>query len=122
MPETEILFYREGNEVPVYDEVGDLPPKAQAQVIRAIELLAEQGHEARRPLWDHLKDAPGLYELRAHRSTVQYRILAFFWGQAVVVLAHFLTKEDTIPAAEITRARRRKERFEADPENHAASR
>ncbi len=46
------------------------------------------------------------------------RLLYFFHGQGVAVVAHGLTKEDILPAADIERALRRKRAFEADPEKH----
>jgi len=46
---------------------------------------------------------------------VHYRILYFFSGQNVAVLAHALTKEGKIPDADIERAIRRKKAFERDP-------
>lgn len=49
---------------------------------------------------------------------VQYRILYFFHGQTAVVLAHALTKEATIPPADLDRARRRKEHFKQNPTRH----
>ncbi|MFO1500656.1 MAG: type II toxin-antitoxin system RelE/ParE family toxin [Verrucomicrobiota bacterium] len=81
-----------------------------------IALLAEFGHELRRPAADILRD--GIYELRAKQGHVQYRILYFFHGQNVAILAHCLTKEDVIPPLEIERARRRKRDFERNPESH----
>ena len=42
----------------------------------------------------------------------------FFHGRKVAVLAHSLTKEDTIPTVEIERALKRKRQFEQNPEKH----
>jgi len=50
---------------------------------------------------------------------VNYRILYFFHGQNVAVLAAGLTKEASVPAADIERALRRKKAFEQDPEQHS---
>ena len=74
------------------------------------------GHELRRPASDYLRD--GIYELRAKQGHVQYRILYFFHGRTVAVLAHSLTKEDTIPAMDIERALKRRQQFERNPEKH----
>ena len=49
---------------------------------------------------------------------MHYRILYFFSGQNVAVLAHALTKEGKIPDADIERAIRRKKAFERDPARH----
>ncbi len=79
-------------------------------------MLAQFGHELRRPAADYLRD--GIYELRAKRSHVQYRILYFFHGREAAILAHSLTKEDTIPAPDLERAIKRKKMFESNPSKH----
>lgn len=81
-----------------------------------IELLAQSGHELRRPAADYLRD--GIYELRAKQGHVQYRLLYFFHGRQVAILAHSLTKEDKIPDVDIERAIKRKKLFEANPKEH----
>ena len=81
-----------------------------------IRRLTELGHELRRPEADLLRD--GIYELRARLGTVNYRILYFFHGRNVAVLAHALTKEDEIPIVEINRAVERKRAFIARPIAH----
>lgn len=90
--------------------------KAFANCVARIELLAQFGHELRRPAADFLRD--GIYELRAKQGRVQYRILYFFHGRNVVVLAHGLTKEDLVPPADIKTAVKRRLLFELDPEGH----
>jgi len=82
-----------------------------------VRLLRLFGHELRRPHADYLRD--GIYELRAKRGRVNYRILYFFHGRNVAILAHCLTKETTIPNADIERAIVRKKRYEQDPDGHA---
>jgi phage-related protein len=77
--------------------------------------LATLGHELRRPEADYLRN--DIYELRARR--VQYRILYFFHGQRLAVLAHALTKEGQVPPTDIEWAIRRKDAFAQDPENHS---
>lgn len=49
---------------------------------------------------------------------MNYRILYFFHGKNVAVLAHCLTKEREIPAADLKRALDRKKLFEANPAQH----
>jgi phage-related protein len=73
--------------------------------------LAECGHELRRPLADFLRE--GIHELRIRKGRVNYRILYFFHGRNVAILAHALTKEDEVPKADIERSIRRKKAFEA---------
>lgn len=68
----------------------------------------------RRPAADYLTD--GIYELRAKHISVQYRILYFFHGQNVAILAHAITKEEeAIPAIDIQRVLHRKRLFEENP-------
>ena len=52
--------------------------RAWANCRARIELLADLGHELRRPAADYLRD--GIYELRAKQGHVQYRLLYFFHG------------------------------------------
>lgn len=121
MPETTVYFYQEAGEVPVYDWLQDLSQKdrkALANCLAKIRLLAAEGHALRRPHADYLRD--GIYELRAKRGTVNYRILYFFHGQNVALLAHGLTKEKKVPDADIDRATARKNRYEKDPTKHRA--
>lgn len=61
----------------------------------------------------------GLYELRAREGRVQYRILYFFHGRNVAVLAHSITKDDRVPPADIDRALARRRTFEQDPDRHS---
>ncbi len=48
--------------------------------------------------------------------SIEYCI--FLHRRNVAILAHALTKEDTIPPADIERALKRKREFENDPEGH----
>jgi phage-related protein len=90
--------------------------KAYAKCVVRIRRLVELGHELRRPEADLLRD--GIYELRARLGTVNYRILYFFHGRNVAVLAHAITKENEIPVVEINRAVGRKRLFIASPAAH----
>jgi hypothetical protein len=49
---------------------------------------------------------------------VNNRILYFFDGRAVAILAQGLSKEDRIPSADIDVALKRKRRYEQAPELH----
>jgi len=95
MPRTDVVFYQETEgDVPVLDWLKKLrrsDQQAYAKCIAAIERLAEFGHELRRPLADFLKD--GIHELRVRKGRVNYRILYFFHGRDLAVLAHAITKE-----------------------------
>lgn len=119
MPETLIVFYQEKDgEVPVLKWLKQLvkeDPKGYANCVARIKLLAESGYELRRPATDYLQD--GVYELRAKHRNIQYRILYFFHGQNLAILAHAITKEQAaVPAIDIERAIKRKRSFEANPE------
>jgi phage-related protein len=74
------------------------------------------GHELRRPHADYLRG--GIHELRSRVGRVHYRVLYFFHGRDVALLAHGLTKKDAVPEADIERAIQRKERYERDAEAH----
>jgi hypothetical protein len=56
--------------------------------------------------------------LRIKFGTVQYRILYFFHGRNVAMLAHGITKEDAVPDVEIQRAQVRRESFTRNPSLH----
>jgi len=112
-----VLFREEDGSAPFLDWFDRLPEKAKVQCRARLELLAEQGHQLRRPAADYLRD--GIYELRAKAGRVQYRMLYFFHGRAAVVISHGIAKQETaVRPIEIERARRRKQAFEADPPRH----
>jgi hypothetical protein len=120
MPQTRLLFFQDANgAAPVWEWLKALRtrnPKAYAKCVVRIRRLVELGHELRRPEADLLRD--GIYELRARLGTVNYRILYFFHGRNVAVLAHAINKEDEIPVVEINRAVERKRAFIASPTAH----
>jgi phage-related protein len=120
VPRKTVIFYRdEDGSAPVLDWLRDLQShdfKGWAHVRARIQLLAELGHELRRPAADYLRD--GIYELRAKHGHVQFRILYFFHGRSLAVLGHAITKEDSIPPAEINRALKRKTNFQSNPARH----
>ena len=120
MPQTRLLFFQDADgAAPVWEWLKVLRtgnPKGYAKCVVRIRRLVECGYELRRPEADLLRD--GIYELRARLGTVNYRILYFFHGRNVAVLAHALTKEDEIPIVEINRAVERKRAFIARPIAH----
>ena len=97
----------------------DLPDKVQDKCIALIELLAETGHKLRRPHCDFLEQ--GIYELRARRGNVNYRILYAFVGRNVVLLSHGFFKERKVPKKEIYRAIRNLDNYKKDPKTHTYS-
>ena len=120
MPQTRLLLYREADgSVPIkrwLEEVQRTDRRGFAKCAERIQRLAALGHELRRPHADFLRN--GIYELRARRGTVNYRVLYFFHGKDVAVLAHGLTKKGKVPKADIDRVIRRRNAFENDPEKH----
>jgi phage-related protein len=119
VPETHIIFYQDGNgKVPVLEWLKVLLKenrKGYANCVARIKQLASNGYELRRPAGDYLQD--GIYELRAKHIHVQYRILYFFHGQNVAILAHAIIKEESaVPEIDIERAIERKRLFLENPE------
>ena len=116
MPGADLIFYKEGNEVPILDWLKKVSPKVQDKCFAYLSQLEAHGYELRRPLADLLRD--GVYELRPSYQGVHYRILYFFSGRNVVVVSHAVQKEREVPAVEINRAIERKRKFEASPKAH----
>jgi len=120
LPITRVVFYQDaGRRAPVREWLRELRRKdarGHEKCVARIERLAELGHELRRPEADTVRD--GIHELRARRGTVNYRILYFFHGLNLAVLAHALTKEDAVPRADLERALRCKRRVAEDPATH----
>jgi putative component of toxin-antitoxin plasmid stabilization module len=120
MPACHVVFYQEKDgQAPVVDWLKNLrqsDAKAFIKCRAAIARLALLGHELRRPEADYLRD--GIYELRVRLGSVNYRLLYFFHQRTVSVVAHGLTKEDTVPATDIHRAITRKSAYAINPAAH----
>jgi len=121
VPKTRLVFYQEcQGHAPVYSWLRDLQtrdPKGWASCIAKIELLEEFGYELRRPAVDTLRD--GVYELRAKHQSVQYRILYFFHGQNIAILAHAVVKKGSaVDPSQIEKAIERKLKFKLNPASH----
>ena len=119
MPPTQVFFFQDERGIPVrswLQELQQTDKRVYAKCVARIRLLAQLGHELRRPLADYLEE--DIYELRIRRGGVNYRILYFFHGRNTAILTHGLVKEDVIPQADLTRAIKRKEAFLKDPEKH----
>lgn len=120
MPRTGVVFYQEApGDVPALDWLRRLrraDRRGYAKCVARVERLAELGHELRRPEADLLRDK--IHELRTRRGRVQYRILYFFHGKELAVLAGGFSKEGRIPDGDIDRALKRKVAFEEDPFTH----
>jgi phage-related protein len=120
MPATHIIFFQDKDgKAPALEwlnELGTNDEKAFDKCRAALARLALLGHELRRPEADFLQD--GIYELRIRKGSGNYRLLYFFYGRNVSVVAHGLTKEATVPISDVNRAVARKEEFNANPELH----
>ena len=117
MPKVRVVFYQEDtNTVPVLDWLDTLPPQVLDKCRVRIERLRDLGHELRRPEADYLRD--GIYELRVGFQGRNYRILYFFHGQTVAILAHGVIKERVVPSRDIEEAIARRMKFEKDPKGH----
>jgi hypothetical protein len=100
------MFYKEADgQVPVLEWLRALQRRDRRAAVACI---------ARSNAWP-----PWGTKLRARRGRVQYRILYFFHGQRLAVLAHALTKEGQVPPTDLERAIRRKAAFAQDPEKHS---
>ena len=123
MPQTDVFLYKESDgEVPVLDWMRTLRRRdaaGYAACLARVKLLAAAGHELRRPHADYLRD--GIYELRAKRGRVNYRMLYFFHGRDVALVSHGLVKEREVPPIEIERAIQRRRRYEQNPILHRGS-
>jgi len=117
MPKTDIRIYQElDGSAPLIKWLDDLPLKARDKCIVRIELLAELGHELRRPICGYLEQ--GIYELRARHRNVNYRILYAFEGKNVVLLSHGCTKERKVPKREIQKAAVNRRSYARNPKAH----
>jgi putative component of toxin-antitoxin plasmid stabilization module len=123
MPRTTVYIYaEEDGESPVLEWLKELRRKDLRAYVACrgrVLLLAAMGYELRRPYADMLRD--GIYELRARVGNVNYRLLYFFHGKDIAILAHGLTKQAEVPARDIERAIERRIRYEQDPAKHRAT-
>jgi len=117
LPNVRVVFYQEdANTVPVLDWLDTLPSQVLDKCRVRIERLRDLGHELRRPEADYLRD--GIYELHVGFQGRNYRILYFFHGQAVAILAHGVIKERVVPSRDIEEAIARRMKFEKDAKGH----
>ncbi len=117
MARTEVVIYQEQEgQVPLVDWLDSLPGKVQRKCLAKVELLAEHGHELRRPHCDYLEDK--ICELRVRYGNVNYRILYAFVGQNIVLLSHGCTKKKEVPETEINRAIRNRDNYVHDRKAH----
>ncbi len=115
MPRTPVVIFAEKGRAPLLEWMDGLDETVRNKLIARIDLLAERGHELRRPHADLLRD--GIHELRAVSRHVNYRVLYFFHDGAAV-LSHGITKRDAVPPKEIDLAMARRRLYAADPRKH----
>jgi putative component of toxin-antitoxin plasmid stabilization module len=119
-PAIQVVFFQEKEgDAPVVEwlrELNETHAKAYDKCRAALARLALLGHELRRPEGDCLRD--GIHELRVRSGSVNYRLLYFFHGRTVSVVAHGLTKEAAVPAVDINRAIALKSVYTANPIAH----
>jgi phage-related protein len=122
MPTTTIYFFRdEDGTVPFVDWLAELEKrnhKAFEKCLYMLDLLRQTGHELRRPHADLLRN--GVYELRTRVGRVNYRILYGFVGKNLVLVSHGITKESSVPDAEIDRAIARLALYQRDPKRYVS--
>ncbi len=116
MPKTEVvLFANSDGSCPFLQWFQLLPADVQSKCLVKIERLAERGYELHRPEADFLRD--GIYELRASRQGIHYRMLYFFHRQQAVIWTG-IVKESRVPDIQIERAIKARQYFEASPATH----
>lgn len=90
---------------PTREFIDSLEMKARAKVYRWLGLLEEMGPDLPRPFADVLSGP--IRELRISSGRLEVRLLYFFHGRTVIVIAHgFLKKTRTVSAGDLERAER----------------
>lgn len=118
MPATHVIYYKDDDgTIPVRDFMASVPLRQREKLILRLGRLRELGRELRRPEADYLRD--GIYELRVRFGHVNYRILYFFQGSTIAVLAAGLTKKDVVPPREIDNAILKMKKFAKNPLAHS---
>lgn len=115
---TKLVIYQDKPRVvPLLIFLDGLKRSDRMAVVAVIEELERLGHGMRPPHSEHLGNQ--LYYLRVRGEDGSYRVFYFPHGKGICVLGHgFMKKTDKCPPEELKRARRMRERFEADPESH----
>ena len=117
MPQTQVNIYQDaGGRVPLLEWLDSQPQKIVDKFTQRFDLLAQYGYNARRPMFDFLRD--GIYEIRIRGGHVNYRVLYGFVGQNVVLLSHGCTKKDKVPGGEIVQAIENLNKYKLSPKLH----
>ena len=126
MPQCAVRLYRERDgRIPFHDWLLSLarPSKGQnlsavAEIRTVLSALGREGHTLRRPISAPLRD--GIHELRVRDRRVHCRVLYFFDGPGLAVVALGCTKEDEVDDAEIDRAAHYRNSYLGDRSTHLA--
>jgi hypothetical protein len=113
---TNVIFYAENGEAPALEWLVQQPTKVQDKFDFLIGLLESKGSTLQRPYAAPLGSK--IYELRAKHQRVNYRLLYFFDGGRIAVVAQGCTKEAEVDPADIRRAAARREKYLSDPVSH----
>jgi phage-related protein len=120
MPKATIHFFKEEDgTVPFLEWLADLEKRQRRAFIKCLymlDMLRQFGHELRRPHADLLRE--GVYELRTKIGRVNYRLLYGFVGKEVVLVSHGITKESSVPDAEIDLAVSRLGLYRQNPKRY----
>jgi len=117
VPKTDVFFYADERGIaPALEWMVEQSAPVQDKLWAHVSRLEGEGHALRRPIADALRDK--VYELRVKHQRVNCRLLYFFAGRNVAVIAHACTKEGAVKDADIDRAVERRARFLANPAGH----
>lgn len=117
MPRVRVVFYQEANKVLTREWLAKCSNDEQDACYKRPEALRYHGHELGFPAAEHLGD--GIWQLRARVRRVRLRMLYFFYERETVVVTHGFQKDTKrVPPVEITRAKEKRARHQADPESH----
>ncbi|MBI4963051.1 MAG: type II toxin-antitoxin system RelE/ParE family toxin [Desulfomonile tiedjei] len=117
MPPVRVVFYQEGDKVPVQDWVDKRSVDEQDACYERIEELRDYGYELGFPAAEHLED--GIWQLRVRVKKVRLRMLYFFYERKTAAVTHGFHKDTKkVPPIEIQKAKDKRARHRTGPESH----
>jgi phage-related protein len=117
MPPVNVVFYQEDDKVEMRDWLRGRAKNEQEVCVDRLTSLQEYGYELGYPACEHLEDK--IYQLRVRKNKVQLRMLYFFHERVAAVATHgFQKKTKKTPPAEIEKAKKKRERYQEDPDSH----
>lgn len=97
------IYEKENGDIPLEIYLNSIDKKMQAKILKAIDLLEENGNRLREPASKALSD--GIFELRIVQGSNISRVLYFFFIDKKIVLTHGFTKKTSkTPRKEIEKA------------------